>query len=322
MYKKSVMIVIGILVVLSLVGLAIIGIGKGRAKTVQPAKIAIIYVEGIIMGGHGQSNVFMEQGGTDQVIKQIHEARDDDSVKAVVLRINSPGGSAAASQELGEEIKKLRSENGEHGKNGKVVVTSMGDVAASGGYWLAACTDKIYANPTTMTGSIGVYMPYANWEELYKKIGIYQEKIKSGPHKDIMSPERQMTSEEREIIQVMVDDIYNQFVEVVAQGRKMDAAQVKKLADGRIYTGNQAKQLGLVDELGNMYDAIDGAAQLAGIPGKPEIKEYGKQSPWQMLFGANEKVSSLLEQFLLNKAKNELTTSIPLEVSPEKWQVK
>jgi protease-4 len=323
-YKKSVMIVIGVVVVLSLAGLAFIGVGgKGRTKTVQHDKIAIIYVEGVIIGGRGQSNLLMEQGGTDQVIKQIHEARDDESVKAVVLRINSPGGSAAASQELGEEIKKLRTDNDENGRKGKIVVTSMGDVAASGGYWLAACTDKIYANPTTMTGSIGVYMPYANWEELYKKIGISQEKIKSGPHKDIMSPERQMTSEERGIIQVMVDDIYNQFVEVVAQGRKMDTAQVRKLADGRIYTGNQAKQLGLVDELGNMYDAIDEAAKLSGISGKVEIKEYGKQSPWQMLFGDNnEKASSLLGQFLLNKAKSELTTGIPLEVSPEKWQVK
>ena len=198
----------------------------------------------------------------------------------------------------------------------------MADVAASGGYWLAACTDKIYANPTTMTGSIGVYMPYANWEELYKKVGIYQEKIKSGPHKDILSPERQMTNEEREIIQIMVDDIYNQFVDVVAEGRKLDKEQVRKLADGRIYTGNQAKQLGLVDELGNMYDAIDGASQLAGIVGKPTLKEYGKQSPWNMLFGPSEKISTLVEQFLFQRAQNQLNLGVPLEASPEKWQVK
>jgi protease-4 len=316
MYKKSVMIVIGALVVLSLAGLAFMGMGaKERGKANRSGKIAIIYVEGVILGGRGQSTVLMEQGGTDQIIKQIHQARDDESVKAVVLRINSPGGSAAASQEVGEELKKLRAQ-------GKVVVTSMGDVAASGGYWLAACTDKIYANPTTMTGSIGVYMPYANWEELYKKIGIYQEKIKSGPHKDILSPERQMTSEERGIIQIMVDDIYNQFVDVVTEGRKMDREQVRKLADGRIYTGNQAKQLGLVDELGNMYDAIDGASQLAGIVGKPTIKEYGKQSPWNMLFGPSEKVSTLLEQFLFHKTQSELNLGVPLEVSPEEWQVK
>lgn len=313
MYKKSVIIVIALLIIASLVGLAFSsGVGK---KPRQSEKIAIIYVEGVIMGGRGQSNVLVEQGGTDQVIKQLHEARDDESVKAVVLRINSPGGSAAASQEVGEEIKKLR------GK-GKVVVTSMGDVAASGGYWLAACTDKIYANPTTMTGSIGVYVPYANWEELYKKVGIYQEKIKSGPHKDILSPERAMTSEERAIIQVMVDDIYSQFVAVVAEGRKMDEAEVRKLADGRVYTGNQAKKLGLVDELGNMYDAIDGAAALAGMTGKPEIKEYGKQSPWNMLFGASEQASSLLEKVLFNQAKNALNSSGTMDMSTDQWQVK
>jgi len=316
MYKKSVIIVIGIVIVLSLIGLAFHGLGaKNKGKVSQSDKIGIIYVDGVIIGGRGQSSVLMEQGGTDQIIKQIHQARDDGSVKAVVLRVNSPGGSAAASQEVGEELKKLRAQ-------GKVVVTSMGDVAASGGYWLAACTDKIYANPTTMTGSIGVYMPYANWEELYKKVGIYQEKIKSGPHKDILSPERQMTDAEREIIQVMVDDIYNQFVDVVAQGRKMDKEQVKKLADGRIYTGNQAKQLGLVDELGNMYDAIDGASQLAGIEGKPTIKEFGKTSAWNMVFGPSEKISTLLEQFLFQKAGNQLNLGVPLEAAPEKWQVK
>lgn len=313
MYKKSVIIVIAVLILISLVGLAFRG--GDKQKAIQSDKIAVIYVEGVIIGGRGANNVFSEQGGTDQVIKQLHEARDDASVKAVVLRINSPGGSAAASQEVGEEVKKLRS-------TGKVVVTSMGDVAASGGYWLAACTDKIYANSTTMTGSIGVYVPYANWEELYKKVGIYQEKIKSGAHKDILSPERAMTSEERAIIQVMVDDIYSQFVAVVAEGRKMDVEQVRKLADGRIFTGNQAKQLGLVDELGNMYDAIDGAAALAGISGKPVIKEYGKQSPWNMLFGANEQVSSLLEQVIVNQAKNALKMGVPTELSTDKWQVR
>jgi len=312
MYKKSVIILICLLILASLAGLAFQS--GGSKKPSQSAKIAIIYVEGVITGGRGQSNVFGEQGGTDQVIKQLHEARDDESVKAVVLRINSPGGSAAASQEVGEEIKKLRAK-------GKVVVTSMADVAASGGYWLAACTDKIYANSTTMTGSIGVYVPYANWEELYKKVGIYQEKIKSGPHKDILSPERAMTSEERVIIQVMVDDIYNQFVIVVAEGRHMDEGQVRKLADGRIYTGNQAKQLGLVDELGNMYDAIDGAAELVGIVGKPEIKEYGKQSPWNMLFGASGQAGSLLEKVILNQAKNALNSSGTMDMSTDKWQV-
>jgi len=309
MYKKTVVFLIVIVLLISLAVLAFTG-PVFKSRSAQPDKIAVIYVEGVIMGGRGQSSLLAEYGGTDTLIKQLHEARDDSSVKAVILRINSPGGSAPASQEVGEEIKKLRA-------TGKIVVTSMGDVAASGGYWLAACSDKIYANPATLTGSIGVYMPYSNWEELYKKIGIRQEKIKSGPHKDILSPERSMTEEERAIIQTMVDDMYNQFITVVAEGRKMDPAKVRQLADGRIYTGNQAKELGLVDELGNMYDAIDGTAQLAGIKGKPQIKEYGKVSPWEMLFGASNQLE-LLHTIFTRPVENKLPITAPLAM-PEKW---
>lgn len=312
MYKKSVVIVLAVLIAASLVYVAVMSPAlKHKNIAAEKNKIAIIYVEGVIMGGRGQNTLLTEYGGTDNLIKQLHEARDDNEVKAVVLRVNSPGGSAPASQEVGEELKKLR-------MTGKVVVTSMGDIAASGGYWLAACTDKVYANPSTLTGSIGVYMPYANWEELYKKIGIYQEKIKSGPHKDILSPDRQMTGEERAIIQAMVDDMYNQFVAVVAEGRKMDPAKVRQLADGRIYTGSQAKELGLVDELGNMYDAIDDAAQMAGIKGKPEVKEYGKVTPWSMFFGGSDKLD--IEKLFLRQMKNDLPIIGPVAM-PEKWQV-
>lgn len=313
MYKRSVVLVIGIVVIISLIAAAFVTPRlKQRSMAGEKPKIAVIYVEGVIIGGRGQNTLLAEYGGTDNLIKQLHEARDDSSVKAVILRINSPGGSAPASQEVGEEIKKLRT-------GGKLVVTSMGDVAASGGYWLAACSDKIYANPATLTGSIGVYMPYANWEELYKKIGIQQEKIKSGPHKDILSPDRQMTVEERALIQLMVDDMYNQFVNVVAEGRKMDPARVRQLADGRIYTGNQAKELGLVDELGNMYDAIDGTAEMAGIQGKPEIKEYGKINPLQILLGASDKME-LLDKLLFKQLKNDIPIPAPLAM-PEKWRV-
>lgn len=311
MRKKTVILGIIAVIIISLALAAYAGPGiKGRSRAGAQEKIGIIYVEGVIMGGRGQTGLLSEYGGTDAVIKQLHEAREDNSIKAVVLRINSPGGSAPASQELGEEIKKLR-------QSGKIVVASMGDVAASGGYWLAACTDKIYANPATLTGSIGVYMPYSNWEELYKKIGIRQEKIKSGPHKDIMSPERPMTSEERALIQAMVDDMYNQFVAVVSDGRKMDPDRVRQLADGRVYTGNQAKELGLVDELGNMYDAIDGTAQLAGIKGKPEIKEYGKANPLSVLMGMSEELEKM-DILLFKQLKNDMPITAPLAM-PERW---
>lgn len=307
MFKKSVVLLIAAVVILS-VAAAVKFLPARNIHGAAPKKIAVIHVEGVIMGGRDQGD-FWGGGGTDAVIRQLHEARDDMEVKAVLLRINSPGGSAPAAQEMGVEIKKLRA-------SGKIVVASMGDVAASGGYWIAAVTDKIYANPATMTGSIGVYIPYSNWEELYQKIGIHPEKIKSGPHKDILSPERRMTQEERKIIQGMVDDLYNQFVAVVAEGRRMDPAKVRRLADGRLYTGSQAKELGLVDELGTMYDAIDGVAAMAGIEGKPELKEYGKTSPWNRLFGSESMLS--VEKLFFRQLRNEAPLTAPLAM-PEKW---
>ncbi len=306
MYKKSVVYVLIFVIVVSVIALIFQIPGIKRTKSGTANKVAVIYVEGIIMGGRGQAGILNEQGGTDHVIKQLHEARDDNNVKAVVLRINSPGGSAPASQELGEEIKKLRA-------TGKVVVASMGDVAASGGYWIAAVSDKIYANPATLTGSIGVYIPYSNWEELYKKIGISQEKIKSGPHKDILSPERALTAEERAMVQTMVDDLYQQFVAVVAEGRNMDEDQVRKLADGRVYTGHQAKDLGLIDEYGNLYDAIDGAALLAGMGPDPEIVEYGRNNPLSLLLGANSKLN--IKQLLLDNITADNAGSFPLPLA-------
>lgn len=162
----------------------------------------------------------------------------------------------------------------------------MGNSAASAAYWLAAYSDTIYANPSTLTGSIGVYMPYMNTEELFKKIGIYTTKIKSGQYKDIMSSDRPMTPAEQQILQNMVNQMFEEFVAVIAEGRKMDVVQVKALADGRVYTGRQAQAVGLVDELGNYYDALEAAGKAIGVAGIPEIKETKKQKPWEMFFSA------------------------------------
>ena len=301
MFKRSVVLFLALIVGISLIGAMFVGPKIKRSKIASRDKIAVVYVDGVIATGRGQVGLFTEGGGTDGLIRQLHAARDDAAVKAIVLRINSPGGTVPGSQEVGEELKKLRA-------TGKPVITSMADMAASGGYWLAACTDKIYANPSTITGSLGVYMPYSNWEELYKKIGVRQEKIKSGPHKDILSPDRQLTTEERAILQVMVDDMYNQFVEVIAEGRHMDPARVRQLADGRIYTGRQAKELGLVDEMGNMYDAIDGAAEMVGIQGNHEVIEFGKKNTLETLFGAQDKLS---EQMMLKRLKEMLSSAEP-----------
>ena len=205
-------------------------------------------------------------------MREIREAAADSSVKALVLRINSPGGSVTAAEEVGRELKRFKE------TTDKPIITSMGDSAASAAYWLAAYSDTIYANPSTLTGSIGVYMPYMNTQELFKKIGIYTTKIKSGQYKDIMSADRPMTPEEQQILQ--------NIVVVIAEGRKMDITKVKALADGRVYTGQQAQAVGLIDELGNYYDALEAAGKAIGVDGIPEIKENKRQKPWEVFFSA------------------------------------
>lgn len=246
------------------------------SKTGSGSRIGVVYVEGTITGARG-SDWFGTDAGGQSIMEQLKEAREDDSVKAVLVRINSPGGSAAAAQEIGDEIDKIKAK-------GKPVVASMGEVAASGGYWIAAKADKIMADSATMTGSIGVIMETTNMQELFNKIGISPQTIKSGRYKDIGSANRPMTDEEKQILQDMVNDIFQQFVDVVAKGRNMERAKVLALADGRIFTGRQAKASGLVDELGNFYDAVDLIADLAGIEGEPELYELGAQSPFAQFF--------------------------------------
>ncbi|ABZ83503.1 signal peptide peptidase sppa, 36k type [Heliomicrobium modesticaldum Ice1] len=235
--------------------------------------VAVVRLEGMIAdaGAGAGAGLLGGESGSGQVLEALRRLQQDKQIKAVVLRINSPGGTSAASQEIGREVDRLR-------ESGKVVVASMGDVAASGGYWVAARADKIVANAATTTGSIGVILDLANLTELYQKIGYRPNVIKSGPYKDIASSAREMTPEERAILQGMVDDIYQQFIDVVAEGRHMPHEQVRALADGRVFTGRQAKELGLVDELGNFYDAVALAGTMAGIRGEPEIREYGRGS--------------------------------------------
>ncbi len=240
--------------------------------------VAVIYLEGMIVGGRGQSTLLSAVGGTDAVIRQLREAKEDPGIAAVVLRINSPGGSAAASQEVHNEALRLR-------EAGKPLVVSFADVAASGGYWVACAADEILANPASITGSIGVIMEVTNLVELYEKIGIDFEVIKSGEHKDIGSAGRPLEDDERAILQSMVDDIFDQFIEVVATGRGLSRERVIELADGRIFTGRQALEAGLVDGLGDFADAVEAAAKLAGIPGQPRVRELGRRSALEIFLG-------------------------------------
>ncbi|HEY3313661.1 MAG TPA: signal peptide peptidase SppA [Bacillota bacterium] len=249
--------------------------------------VGIVYIDGEISGGASTSGLFGGTLGSDNVIAYLKEARENPLVKAVVLRVNSPGGSAAAAQEISNEVAKLRAD-------GKKVVTSMGDVAASGAYWVASGTDLIIADPATLTGSIGVIMEVQNVQELYKKLGIDVNVIKSAPMKDIGSSTRPMTPEERALLQTMVNDIFDQFVIQVSDGRKLSREAVLGLADGRVFTGRQAKSYGLIDGFGNFHDAIDQAVRLAGIRGRYSVKEYGVTSPWAWLTGPQGILRQLL----------------------------
>jgi len=219
------------------------------------------------LGGDRIALVAVEGAITDarEVVAQLHRYRDQPNVKAVVLRIDSPGGAVAPSQEIYTEVVKFRRETG------KLVVASLGGVAASGGYYVAAATDRIVANPGTITGSIGVIMQIPNLGGLLEKVGIRATIIKSGQYKDLASITRDLTEPERQILQGVMDDVHSQFIEAVATGRRMERAKVEPLADGRIFSGRQALGLGLVDELGDLADAVDRAARLVGITGRPRI---------------------------------------------------
>jgi protease-4 len=213
-------------------------------------KVGVVTVEGIIR----DSSV---------IVGQLDEFSRDEAIRAVVLRIDSPGGGAAAAQEIYEEVRRLRTQ--------KKVVASLGSVAASGGYLIAAAADRIVANPGTITGSISAVMHFADVQELMKKVGVRSSVVKSGKYKDIGSPLRDMTAEERQLIQRIVDDIYDQFVRDISDNRKLPLDDVAKIADGRIFTGRQALQLKLVDELGGFQEAVRVAGKLSGIKGKPVL---------------------------------------------------
>lgn len=232
---------------------AVIGIAglMGRTSSLPLGeKVGVIEVQGVIVS-------------SKKTIEQLVDFRKDRSIKAIVLRVESPGGGVGPSQEIFQEVKKAVAV--------KPVIVSMGSVAASGGYYIAAPARRILANPGTLTGSIGVIMEFTNWQELLDKLGLESHVVKSGRYKDIGSPVRPMTAEDRKILQDLIDDVHQQFITSVSEGRKMAVEEVETLADGRIFTGRQALEAGLVDELGNLQDAVAVAAEMAGIEGEPKV---------------------------------------------------
>ncbi len=241
--------------------------GKGASFS-GPEKVGIINIDGII-------------SSSQEIVDQIDEFAKDNSVKAVVVRIDSPGGGVAASQEIYGALKGL--------KKNKKVIASLGSVAASGGYMIACAADKILANPGTLTGSISAIMFFGNAEELLKKIGFKASVIKSGKYKDIGSPTREMTADEKQILQVLVDDIYHQFVDLVSKDRNIPREKVVQVADGRLFSGRQALSLQLIDLLGDRGEAVRLAGKMGGIKGVPDVVYPKKKaiSFWDLLLENN-----------------------------------
>jgi protease-4 len=224
---------------------------EGGAPLFGP-RVAIVELEGLI-------------AETDDLVRELRQHRDNPSVRAVVIRINSPGGVVAPTQEVYDALLRVR-------EAGKPVVASLGAVAASGGYYAAVAADQIYANPGTLTGSIGVIMQLANVDTLLKKVGVDFVVVKAGQFKDIGNPARPMTPEERRVVQSLLEDVHGQFIEAVARGRKLDRSAVVQFADGRVFSGTQALDLRMIDALGGLEDAVNAAAKLANLPTPPPVE--------------------------------------------------
>lgn len=242
-------------------------------------EIALLNIEGMIVDS-GQAGGFGGGGTTSaQTILSAIERIRRDNAPVVLLNINSPGGTASASDAIYQALVDLKRDEKTR------IVASMGDLAASGGYYIACAADTIIANPATLTGSIGVIIHAQNFQGLMGKVGVTETAIKSGPNKDIMSPYRPMRDDERKLLQGIVDETYNQFVTAVAEGRKMPPNRVRPLADGRIFTGSQALKVGLVDQLGNFLDAKAEARKQGKLSDSAETRDYGEEN-WKDFFNS------------------------------------
>ena len=256
-----------LLSVFALVGLAMRGSHGGEFAGFGD-KIGVIDVEGVILDPR-------------TVVKQLREFRRDDSIRAIILHVNTPGGGAAASQEIYSEVRRIRDEKK------KKIVASIETVGASGGYYISSATEKIYADPASIVGSIGVISQWVNYEDLLKWAKLKDVTFKAGALKDTGNPARPMTPEEKAYFQSLINDMHGQFISAVAEGRKLKMDDVKKLADGRVWTGQQALPLKLVDQIGDFRVAVEETAKAVGIKGEPTIvrPEKERHSLWDAMFG-------------------------------------
>jgi protease IV len=247
----TVLVFVGVAALFLLFGTSMGRSSDGSGPLFGP-RVAVVELEGLI-------------AETDDLVRELRHHRDNPSVRAVVIRINSPGGVVGPTQEVHDALLRVR-------QAGKPVVASLGSVAASGGYYIAVAADQIYANPGSLTGSIGVIMQMANVDALMKKVGVDYVVVKAGQFKDLGNFSRPMTPEERRVIQALLDDVHGQFIEAVAKGRKLDRGAVVKFADGRVFSGTQALGLKMVDALGGLEEAIEAAAKLAKLPTPPPVE--------------------------------------------------
>jgi len=268
-------VIVALIVLFVVFGL--VGLGLSR-RTPSGPKVAVVEIEGLITASGG--GAFGAAGvSSREIVEQIRGAVDNRQVKALLIRVNSPGGSAAASQEIFDEIRAAR-------KKGKPVVVSMGDVAASGGYYVSCAADEIWANPATVTGSIGVIFTHADLSGLFQKIGYSAETLKTGEFKDLGAPNRPLTDTERAFVQKFLETIFHQFVAAVSEGRRMPKERVLDIAgQAQIFVGSEAAKLGLVDRIGNYHEALLSAARKGGIKGEPALLET-KPSPLDRILGA------------------------------------
>ena len=261
-----VLVILGIVVIFLGMVMSVVLIFSGPSSGLLLSnKIGVITIEGTIMS-------------SEPIVSQLVEFKQDKGIKAVILRIDSPGGGVGASQEIYREVQKTTKK--------KKVIVSLGGVAASGGYYIASAGDKIVANPGTITGSIGVLMEFIQLKNLLEKIGVSLEVLKSGEYKDIGSPHRELTERDKELIKGLITEIQEQFIHAVARGRNISVERVRQIADGRILSGAMAKDLGLVDRLGNFQDAVDLAKKMSGIKGEASLVYPKKRSIrlWDLVF--------------------------------------
>ncbi len=274
--RKTLIYIAAVFILLFIIAGSFYIILGGKDFGISRNRVEVIYVQGVMLTGSIPTGFGIAT--SEEITKSLKDASDDDGVKAIVMRINSPGGSPAAAEEIVAAMKKIK----------KPIVISMGDVAASAAYYISAPADRIIANPDTITGSIGVIWVFQNRSKFYEKDGSSFYISKSGEFKDMGADWRGLSDEEKRYADQTIAEVYSRFVNEVAEGRNLSLSKVKDLADGRVYTGAKAKELGLVDDFGSLDDAIDIAASLGGIVGKPEVTYANKPSLSRLLFSGEK----------------------------------